>query len=281
MKNNKKLIWHAILAKIETQKFYTKCREAYSNHVEVSCFQAGCLQVYFNYESNAKNTKVYYNATYAEEHNITEMIVNALKRPPAEEYFKGVTLPGAATRILIYLTPDWKQLANTQVWDDAAVQTFFALSPAWIVAVCNIGTSFFVGLVIFSIIGFLVHELDVEVEKIVDQGAVYRQCHGSHLASSGAVLFRSARPTFTINLKKEKKKIFVLGLHHVESKPRALRWAPFSIYSGQRLKKINVRINRNLRRFVNSLGFKFSESQILGSFTLVKFKLGDFDLLEL
>lgn len=38
-------------------------------------------------------------------------------------------------------------------------------------AVCNIGTSFFAGLVIFSIIGFLAHELDVEVEKVVDQGA--------------------------------------------------------------------------------------------------------------
>uniref|UniRef100_A0A1A9ZWE0 Transporter n=1 Tax=Glossina pallidipes TaxID=7398 RepID=A0A1A9ZWE0_GLOPL len=199
--------------------------------------------------------RVCYNATYAEEHNITEMTVNALKRPPAEEYFnnyvlglssgieetggikislaiclfcawvivflclckgvqssgkvvyftalfpyvvlvilfvRGVTLPGAATGILFYLTPDWKQLANAQVWGDAAVQIFFALSPAWgglitlssynkfsnncykdslIVAVCNIGTSFFAGLVIFSIIGFLAHELDVEVEKVVDQGA--------------------------------------------------------------------------------------------------------------
>lgn len=40
-----------------------------------------------------------------------------------------------------------------------------------IVAVSNILTSFFAGLVIFSVIGFLAHELDLEVGKVVDQGA--------------------------------------------------------------------------------------------------------------
>lgn len=81
---------------------------------------------------------------------------------------------------------------SAKVWGDAAVQIFFALSPAWgglitlssynkftnncykdslIVAISNIGTSFFAGLVIFSVIGFLAHELDVPVASVVDEGA--------------------------------------------------------------------------------------------------------------
>ncbi|XP_046395780.1 sodium- and chloride-dependent glycine transporter 1-like [Ischnura elegans] len=107
-------------------------------------------------------------------------------------FIRGVTLPGASTGILFYLTPDWKRLSNAQVWGDAAVQIFFALSPAWgglitlasynkfsnncykdslIVAVSNILTSFFAGFVIFSVIGFLAHELNVEVKNVVDEGA--------------------------------------------------------------------------------------------------------------
>uniref|UniRef100_T1J119 Transporter n=1 Tax=Strigamia maritima TaxID=126957 RepID=T1J119_STRMM len=107
-------------------------------------------------------------------------------------FFRGVTLPGAANGILFYLTPDWSRLLSAQVWGDAALQIFFALSPAWgglitlasynkfnnncyqdalIVAVSNVVTSFFAGFVIFSVIGYLANELRVEVGKVVDQGA--------------------------------------------------------------------------------------------------------------
>ncbi|XP_011346453.2 sodium- and chloride-dependent glycine transporter 1 [Ooceraea biroi] len=107
-------------------------------------------------------------------------------------FIRGILLPGANEGILFYLTPDWRRLMSAKVWGDAAVQIFFALSPAWgglitlssynkftnncykdslIVAISNIGTSFFAGLVIFSVIGFLAHELDVPVASVVDQGA--------------------------------------------------------------------------------------------------------------
>lgn len=129
-------------------------------------------------------------------------------------FIRGILLPGADEGILFYLTPDWRRLTSAKVWGDAAVQIFFALSPAWgglitlssynkfdnncykdslIVAVSNIGTSFFAGLVIFSVIGFLAHELGVPVASVVDQGAglafivypeVSLQNYNQHLSSS-------------------------------------------------------------------------------------------------
>ena len=46
-------------------------------------------------------------------------------------FVRGVTLPGAYNGVRFYLEPDWSSLKNAQVWGDAAVQIFFALSPAW------------------------------------------------------------------------------------------------------------------------------------------------------
>ncbi|XP_055595424.1 sodium- and chloride-dependent glycine transporter 2-like [Uranotaenia lowii] len=107
-------------------------------------------------------------------------------------FIRGITLPGAYAGIMFYLEPDWEKLKHAQIWGDAAVQIFFALSPAWgglitlasynkfsnncfrdavIVAVTNILTSFFAGFVIFSVLGFLAHELDTEVGRVIDQGA--------------------------------------------------------------------------------------------------------------
>ncbi|CAH1787244.1 unnamed protein product [Owenia fusiformis] len=107
-------------------------------------------------------------------------------------FFRGVTLPGAGEGIRFYLTPDFSRLKTAKVWTDAAVQIFFSLSPAWgglitlasynkfyndcfkdamIVSISNISTSIFAGFVIFSIVGYLAHEMKTDVGKVVDQGA--------------------------------------------------------------------------------------------------------------
>ena len=51
------------------------------------------------------------------------------------------------------------------------VHSCFLNRDSLIVAISNILTSFFAGFVIFSVIGFLAHELQVEVKNVVDQGA--------------------------------------------------------------------------------------------------------------
>ncbi|XP_014666308.1 PREDICTED: sodium- and chloride-dependent glycine transporter 2-like [Priapulus caudatus] len=107
-------------------------------------------------------------------------------------FARGVTLPGAKDGILWYIIPDFSRLGDAQVWQDAAVQIFFALSPAWgglitlasynkfhnncykdalIVSLSNVLTSIFAGFVIFSVVGFLALELDKPIDKVVSQGA--------------------------------------------------------------------------------------------------------------
>ncbi|KAI0240679.1 Sodium- and chloride-dependent glycine transporter 1 [Lamellibrachia satsuma] len=105
---------------------------------------------------------------------------------------RGVTLPGSGNGILYYLTPNWERLLSPSVWGDAAVQIFFSLAPGWgglitlssynsfrnnclkdayIVAIGDCITSVFAGFVIFSIIGYMAHELGVDVDQVADEGA--------------------------------------------------------------------------------------------------------------
>ncbi|CAH1797534.1 unnamed protein product [Owenia fusiformis] len=105
---------------------------------------------------------------------------------------RGLTLPGSVNGVIYYLTPQWHRLLTAKVWGDAAVQIFFSLSPCWgglitlasynkfnnnclrdsiVVAIGNCFTSVFAGFVLFSIIGFMAHELDTDISEVATQGA--------------------------------------------------------------------------------------------------------------
>ncbi|GFY05794.1 sodium- and chloride-dependent glycine transporter 1 [Trichonephila clavipes] len=105
---------------------------------------------------------------------------------------RGLTLNGSMEGIVFYLTPEWHRLKEARVWGDAAMQIFFSLSPCWgglitlasynrfhnncykdalFIVFGNCSTSFFAGFVIFSIVGFMAHELGVSVNEVAAQGA--------------------------------------------------------------------------------------------------------------
>uniref|UniRef100_A0A0B6ZDJ3 Transporter n=2 Tax=Arion vulgaris TaxID=1028688 RepID=A0A0B6ZDJ3_9EUPU len=104
---------------------------------------------------------------------------------------RGCTLPGAAEGIMFYIIPRWEKLSEFSVWGDAALQIFYSVGMAWggiitmasynkfsnnvyrdamMVPLINEGTSLFAGFVIFSVLGFMAHEVDTTVDKIVTQG---------------------------------------------------------------------------------------------------------------
>ncbi|CAK9808586.1 Sodium- and chloride-dependent glycine transporter 2 [Anthophora quadrimaculata] len=104
---------------------------------------------------------------------------------------RGVTLEGAGDGSLWFITPKWSTLLSTSVWADAASQVFYSLGigcgslitlssysnfnnnchrDAIFVTLTNLLTSIFAGFVIFSIMGFLAHQLGTPIEEVIQSG---------------------------------------------------------------------------------------------------------------
>lgn len=104
---------------------------------------------------------------------------------------RGMTLPGAETGLLFYLSPDFSRLADLGVWVDAAAQIFFSLGPGFgtlialssynkfhnncfrdavLTSSINCFTSFLAGLVVFSVLGYMAHVQNTTVEKVAAEG---------------------------------------------------------------------------------------------------------------
>ncbi|XP_064112522.1 sodium- and chloride-dependent glycine transporter 2-like [Macrobrachium nipponense] len=108
-------------------------------------------------------------------------------------FIRGLTLEGSYKGIEFYILKfDVTRLMEVEVWGDAAVQIFYSagicfgslitlssynkfnnncMRHAFIVCLGNSCTSIFTGFVIFSILGFLAHELSVQVEDVVSAGS--------------------------------------------------------------------------------------------------------------
>ncbi|KAJ8384408.1 hypothetical protein AAFF_G00205410 [Aldrovandia affinis] len=103
---------------------------------------------------------------------------------------RGLTLPGARKGIVFYLYPDPTRLADPQVWMEAGSQIFFSYSvgagtmtvlgsynnynnncykDCWM-CLLNSGTSFVAGFAVFSVLGFMAHELGIPIEKVAESG---------------------------------------------------------------------------------------------------------------
>ncbi|KAI3366388.1 hypothetical protein L3Q82_000546 [Scortum barcoo] len=106
-------------------------------------------------------------------------------------FIRGVTLPGAAEGLKYYLYPNFSKIAEPDVWNDAGTQVFFSYAVCQGVltalgsynkynnncyrdclALCclNSATSIFAGFVVFSVLGFMAHELDIPIDEVASSG---------------------------------------------------------------------------------------------------------------
>ena len=106
-------------------------------------------------------------------------------------FIRGVTLEGAASGISYYLYPDFSKLSEGTVWLDAGTQVFFSMSlglgsmqtlgsynhfhhnclrDCIVYAIINCCTSIFGGICIFSVLGYMAHEMDLPISEVTRGG---------------------------------------------------------------------------------------------------------------
>ncbi|WGS65102.1 sodium-dependent transporter [Marinitoga aeolica] len=104
---------------------------------------------------------------------------------------RGITLPGAATGLNYLFQPNFAKLADARVWANAFGQIFFSLSVAFgimiaygsynskkndvannaiITALGNSATSFLAGIAVFSVLGYMAQQMNVQVNEVVSGG---------------------------------------------------------------------------------------------------------------
>ncbi|XP_075228964.1 sodium-dependent proline transporter-like [Lycorma delicatula] len=103
----------------------------------------------------------------------------------------GLMQEGAMSGVLYFITPTWEKLLDIQVWQAAASQMFFSLSvsmgglimyssyndfhnfvyrDALVVSIMDTITSLISGIVTFSIVGAMAHDLQVPINQVVKEG---------------------------------------------------------------------------------------------------------------
>jgi len=106
-------------------------------------------------------------------------------------FIRGITLEGAMEGIKFYLNPDFSKLANGKIWLDAGTQIFWSMSLALgamptlgsynhyrhnclrdtlIYATVNSCTSMLGGFCIFAVLGYMAHEMNVDVSEVAVGG---------------------------------------------------------------------------------------------------------------
>ncbi|KAL0978147.1 hypothetical protein UPYG_G00166740 [Umbra pygmaea] len=104
---------------------------------------------------------------------------------------RGLTLPGAIDGIKFYLYPDPARLADPQVWMDAGTQIFYSYAicigcltalgsynkydnncykDCVYLCLLNSGTSFVAGFAIFSVLGFMAYEQQMDISLVAESG---------------------------------------------------------------------------------------------------------------